>query len=131
MKIATLQLAAKLGDVEGNIRRANELLQHGKLLGSRGPGMGIDVLKPDILVLPELALTGEFNSCFFAYFLAPWRLTVDEVTISHHWRLSSRTWNRPERVRPPTGHETSPSATSARCAWGILKSKQDQEIQMA
>ncbi|PLB53684.1 carbon-nitrogen hydrolase [Aspergillus steynii IBT 23096] len=62
MKIATLQFAPKLGDVEGNIRRANELLQHGKLLGSRGPEAGIEILRPDILVLPELALTGEFNS---------------------------------------------------------------------
>ncbi|KAK1144556.1 hypothetical protein N8T08_005429 [Aspergillus melleus] len=58
MKIATLQFAPKLGDVEGNIRRANELLQHGKLIESRGTATGIDVLRPDILVLPELALTG-------------------------------------------------------------------------
>ncbi|KAA8641847.1 hypothetical protein EYZ11_008398 [Aspergillus tanneri] len=58
MRIATLQFAPKLGDVEGNIQQANELLQHGKLLGSGGPGTGIRTLRPDILVLPELALTG-------------------------------------------------------------------------
>ncbi|GMF70940.1 unnamed protein product [Aspergillus oryzae] len=33
MRIATLQFAPILGDVEGNIRRANELLQNGKVLG--------------------------------------------------------------------------------------------------
>ena len=58
MRIATLQFAPKLGDVEGNISRANELLQNGKVLG--GVGIGVDVLKPEILVLPELALTGMF-----------------------------------------------------------------------
>ncbi|BAE62386.1 carbon-nitrogen hydrolase [Aspergillus flavus] len=56
MRIATLQFAPILGDVEGNIRRANELLQNGKVLG--GVGIGVDVLKPEILILPELALTG-------------------------------------------------------------------------
>ncbi|KAE8150705.1 carbon-nitrogen hydrolase [Aspergillus avenaceus] len=56
MRIATLQLAPKLGDVEGNIRRANELLRSGKVLG--GAGIGLDILRPNILVLPELALTG-------------------------------------------------------------------------
>ncbi|KAE8381394.1 carbon-nitrogen hydrolase [Aspergillus bertholletiae] len=57
MRIATLQFAPKLGDVEGNIRRANELLQNGKMLGDAGR-VGVDVLKPEILILPELALTG-------------------------------------------------------------------------
>lgn len=71
MRIATLQFAPKLGDVEGNIRRANELLQHGKLLGSRGAAVGIESLRPDILVLPELALTGEFNSLILLL-LAVW-----------------------------------------------------------
>ncbi|KAE8350948.1 carbon-nitrogen hydrolase, partial [Aspergillus coremiiformis] len=56
MRIATLQLAPKLGDVEGNIKRANELLQNGKVLG--GAGTGVEILRPEILVLPELALTG-------------------------------------------------------------------------
>ncbi|KAF9894058.1 Carbon-nitrogen hydrolase [Aspergillus nanangensis] len=59
MKIATLQFAPNLGDIEGNIKRANEILQHGKLLGD-GPLIsdGLETLKPDLLVLPELALTG-------------------------------------------------------------------------
>ncbi|GES65907.1 hydrolase, carbon-nitrogen family protein [Aspergillus terreus] len=55
MRIATLQFAPKLGDVEGNIRRANELVQDGQ---GATPASGLDTLKPDILVLPELALTG-------------------------------------------------------------------------
>ncbi|KAF3396176.1 Protein N-terminal amidase [Penicillium rolfsii] len=62
MRIATLQFAPKLGDVEGNINRANELLKGGKHISfagqSSGIGIGIDMLRPDILVLPELALTG-------------------------------------------------------------------------
>jgi protein N-terminal amidase len=55
MRIATLQFAPKLGDVEGNIRRANDLLQNGQ---RATPALALDTLKPDILVLPELALTG-------------------------------------------------------------------------
>lgn len=51
MKIATLQLAPKLGDIGGNIEKANALLQSSKTLS-------VDKGKPDILVLPELALTG-------------------------------------------------------------------------
>lgn len=62
MRIATLQFAPKLGDVEGNINRANELLKKGKHIPLDGQtreiGIGIDLLRPDILVLPELALTG-------------------------------------------------------------------------
>lgn len=55
MRIATLQFAPKLGDVQGNIQRADALLRTGK----RGDhGGGVDVLKPDILVLSEMALTG-------------------------------------------------------------------------
>lgn len=51
MKIATLQFAPKLGDTQGNIQRADELL-------SKGGGSGIEGLKPDVLVLSEMALTG-------------------------------------------------------------------------
>lgn len=58
MRIATLQLAAKLGDVEGNIKRADELLKRGR---GNGGGVGIEALRPDVLVLPELALTGEYS----------------------------------------------------------------------
>lgn len=50
MKIATLQLAPKLGDLQGNIARANGLLKSNKLVSAEAP--------PDILVLPEMALTG-------------------------------------------------------------------------
>jgi len=64
MRIATLQFAPKLGDVEGNIKRANELLKTGKHISldgqTRGLGIGVDLLHPDILVLPELALTGMY-----------------------------------------------------------------------
>ncbi|CEJ60293.1 hypothetical protein PMG11_08873 [Penicillium brasilianum] len=62
MRIATLQFAPKLGDVTGNIKRANDLLKRGKHISldgqSHGIGIGIEYLRPDILVLPELALTG-------------------------------------------------------------------------
>lgn len=62
MRIATLQFAPTLGDVEGNIKRANEILKKGKpiSLGDQTPsvGIGLDLLRPDVLVLPELALTG-------------------------------------------------------------------------
>ncbi|KAJ5647297.1 Carbon-nitrogen hydrolase [Penicillium lividum] len=69
MRIATLQFAPKLGDVDGNIQRANEILNRGKVL-SLDPGpilnskpdllaaIEIERLRPDILVLPELAFTG-------------------------------------------------------------------------
>ncbi|KAJ5983528.1 hypothetical protein N7481_005627 [Penicillium waksmanii] len=61
MRIATLQIAPKLGDVEGNIRRANELLKKGKSISMGGQDLGIDIgaelLRPEILVLPEMALT--------------------------------------------------------------------------
>lgn len=64
MRIATLQFAPKLGDVDGNIQRANELLKKGKSvsLGDQTPpiGIGVDLLKPDVLVLPELAFTGTY-----------------------------------------------------------------------
>lgn len=65
MRIATLQFAPKLGDVEGNIRRVNEILKKGKsvALGDQPLpiGIGVDLLKPDVLVLPELALTGMYS----------------------------------------------------------------------
>ncbi|PYH41723.1 putative protein N-terminal asparagine amidohydrolase [Aspergillus saccharolyticus JOP 1030-1] len=59
MRIATLQFAPQLGDVEGNIRKADELLKNGKVVRGGGTGaVGLNILKPDILILPELALTG-------------------------------------------------------------------------
>lgn len=58
MKIATLQLAPRIGDIEWNIKRADELLRKGEPNRCNAEG-GIESLKPDVLVLPELALTGE------------------------------------------------------------------------
>ncbi|CAG7949628.1 unnamed protein product [Penicillium nalgiovense] len=60
MRIATLQFAPKLGDLKGNVEKANALLKTGKTVSVDGKelGVGVDLLKPDILVLPELALTG-------------------------------------------------------------------------
>lgn len=89
MRIATLQFAPKLGDVEGNINRANELLKKGKHISldgqTRGIGIGIDLLRPDILVLPELALTG---------MLSPG--PIDGLVLAHalHFHLirSTHTW---------------------------------------
>lgn len=64
MRIATLQFAPKLGDVEGNIQRANDLLKKGKSVALNDRtlpiGIGVDLLRPDVLVLPELALTGMY-----------------------------------------------------------------------
>ncbi|KAL2839938.1 carbon-nitrogen hydrolase [Aspergillus pseudoustus] len=63
MRIATLQIAAKLGDVEGNIRRADEVLANATLKvedPERGlkAGVSVDEAGLDILVLSEMALTG-------------------------------------------------------------------------
>ncbi|KAJ0426978.1 carbon-nitrogen hydrolase [Aspergillus carlsbadensis] len=63
MRIATLQIAAKLGDVEGNIRRADEVLANA-VLRINGPKPGqkssarIVEAGLDMLVLSEMALTG-------------------------------------------------------------------------
>ena len=66
MRIATLQFAPKLGDVDGNIQRANDLLNRGKVIyvdGEKisGAEIKIERLRPDVLVLPELALTGMYT----------------------------------------------------------------------
>lgn len=64
MRIATLQIASKLGDLEGNIKRANEILNRGKVLSADLTGLKESIsieterLRPDILVLPEMGLTG-------------------------------------------------------------------------
>lgn len=53
MKIACLQFAPELGQVEKNIQRANELLQNANLPA-----------RLDWLVLPELAFSG---TCYNIY----------------------------------------------------------------
>lgn len=77
MRIATLQLSPRLGDVEGNIRRANALVDNlekrlmglkceGEREGGRrggggvpaGAGAGAAAGLLDVLVLPEMAFTG-------------------------------------------------------------------------
>lgn len=58
MKIATLQFSPKLGDTAGNIKRADELLKNGGRSTTLGKANRIEELKPDILVLSEMALTG-------------------------------------------------------------------------
>jgi len=55
MKIACLQFAPKLGDLKGNIARANAIL-------SQQPLEHLD-----LLVLPELALTGKPISYHITY----------------------------------------------------------------
>lgn len=62
MRIATLQFAPKLGDLKNNIEKANALLKTGKTVSVDGKdlGVGVDLLKPDILVLPEMAMTGTY-----------------------------------------------------------------------
>ncbi|KAH8702383.1 carbon-nitrogen hydrolase [Talaromyces proteolyticus] len=56
MRIATLQFSPQLGDVEANIRRADQLLKLTTSNASDEPG--IVELQPDILVLPEMAFSG-------------------------------------------------------------------------
>ncbi|KAL4733859.1 carbon-nitrogen hydrolase [Aspergillus similis] len=62
MRIATLQIASKLGDVEGNIKRADELLSKGISVpdefGVEAARVRVEDAKLDMLVLSELALTG-------------------------------------------------------------------------
>ncbi|EEA24392.1 hypothetical protein EYB25_004476 [Talaromyces marneffei] len=63
MRIATLQFAPRLGDVEGNIKRADMLLrltppEDGDGLHFVDGKPGIEELHPDILVLPEMAFSG-------------------------------------------------------------------------
>ena len=57
MRIATLQFSPRLGDVRGNIQRANKLLKLEK--SCIDTGAGIEGLRPEILVLPEMAFTGK------------------------------------------------------------------------
>lgn len=61
MRIACLQYAPKLGAVEANTARVNELLDEYKE----------DVTDLDLLVLPELALTGKLHARL--YFSTPQR----------------------------------------------------------
>ncbi|EED18122.1 asparagine amidohydrolase, putative [Talaromyces stipitatus ATCC 10500] len=64
MRIATLQFAPQLGDVEGNIKRADRLLKLIPPNANDGYAFddeeepGIEELRPDILVLPEMAFSG-------------------------------------------------------------------------
>lgn len=63
MRIATLQFGPRLGDVEGNIKLADQILRltpPEEDDGARFSGQpGIEELRPDILVLPEMAFSGE------------------------------------------------------------------------
>lgn len=61
MRIATLQIASRLGNVEGNVKRADELLRNAGIRvpnDAAGTPVALEQAKLDILVLPELALTG-------------------------------------------------------------------------
>ncbi|KAJ6164583.1 hypothetical protein N7470_003255 [Penicillium chermesinum] len=59
MRIATLQLSPKLGDFEGNVQRADEILNTARATSQGASSLpGIHNWKPELLVLPELALTG-------------------------------------------------------------------------
>ncbi|WEW56442.1 hypothetical protein PRK78_001885 [Emydomyces testavorans] len=52
MKIATLQFSPRLGDVEGNIRRADAILKRAEQVH------GDEMRELDLMVLPEMAFTG-------------------------------------------------------------------------
>lgn len=64
MRIATLQFAPRLGDVENNIKLADKLLKLNPPNEDGRPQFddgqpGIEELRPDILILPEMAFSGE------------------------------------------------------------------------
>lgn len=69
MRIATLQFGPRLGDVENNIKLADKILKLTPPNEDDGPRFdngqpGIEDLRPDILVLPEMAFSGEiYLSC--------------------------------------------------------------------
>jgi protein N-terminal amidase len=85
MRIATLQFAPKLGDVKGNIETANALLKKGKTISVDGEqlglGLGVDLLKPDVLVLPEMALTGTYLDEAYTPFIASLRWEWLQLTL--------------------------------------------------
>lgn len=56
MRIATLQFAPRLGKVESNIRRADELLNAATKRFNGG-----DKRSLDLLVLPEMAFSGMYQ----------------------------------------------------------------------
>ncbi|KAL4933136.1 putative protein N-terminal asparagine amidohydrolase [Aspergillus undulatus] len=58
MRIATLQIASVLGNVQTNIRKADELLRDARVSQGDGSSVPVEDAKLDILVLPELAMTG-------------------------------------------------------------------------
>ena len=63
MRIATLQFAPRLGKVESNIRRADELLNAGMKRFNAGGGRR----SLDLLVLPEMAFSGTFTLYFLPF----------------------------------------------------------------
>ncbi|KAL4967523.1 putative protein N-terminal asparagine amidohydrolase [Aspergillus stella-maris] len=60
MRLATLQIASVLGDVQGNIKKADELLSNSRVRNEDelGEGVPVEDANLDILVLPELIFTG-------------------------------------------------------------------------
>ncbi|KAL4947627.1 carbon-nitrogen hydrolase [Aspergillus filifer] len=60
MRLATLQIASVLGDVQGNIKKADKLLRNARVKsdGELCEGVPVEDAKLDILVLPELIFTG-------------------------------------------------------------------------
>lgn len=70
MKIACLQFAPKLGDIEGNVARANAILS------AQTPE---DL---DLLVLPELALTDN-SSLHISLQTEPTMLTLTRLQFPH------------------------------------------------
>ena len=71
MRIATLQLDSTLGDVQGNIARAEKLLEslfdrrrccEGESESEAESNADLDI---DLLVLPELAFTGQYDLDYY------------------------------------------------------------------
>ena len=89
MKIACLQFAPNVGDLEGNIARANAVLAEQSLDGL------------DLLVLPELALTG--IHCISATSLRA-LLSPSQATTSPTWKRSNLISSQRLQVLPRNGH---------------------------
>ncbi|KAL2000641.1 hypothetical protein VTN02DRAFT_2806 [Thermoascus thermophilus] len=140
MRIATLQFSPRMGDVAGNMRRADELLKRGKKKEEEEEedGDGIEELRPEILVLPELAFTGEFFEfeifkCLyvssFVYICKKWHKIIEmkkptdrllptylQATTSPPGKPSRPTSSPWARVQRHTGPGRRPGASSVKSA---------------
>jgi len=92
MKIACLQFAPELGDVDNNLSRADIIL------GTANPA---DLEGLDLLVLPELAFTGMFFSLFLIDGTEGWSMKMRPVSCPQEPLEQCATHAGPTDKRPP------------------------------